>query len=239
MTSQTVSIGSLPYAGGMASTLHICKSKTRSITADDLQKAFWIFVIGSVFGFVVETIWCLVRNGAIESRSSMVIGPFNAVYCIGALLLYTGVKCISGKRKVLYIFVFAVIAGTAVEFICSLFQEKLFGSVSWDYSGVFLNIGGRVCLLYSIFWGLLGVAWFIAVQPLFEKNISKIPAKIYKPLTFWLAVFMVVVCIVSIAAVARWGTRIDGIASNNIFATILDKVFPNQYMELRYPNMIW
>ena len=35
--------------------------------------------------------------------------------------------------------------------------EKVFHAVYWDYSKEFLNIQGRVCLKYAIFWGLLSV----------------------------------------------------------------------------------
>ena len=55
------------------------------------------------------------------------------------------------------------------EYICSLGQEIVFGSVAWDYSSLPLNINGRVCLLYSIFWGVLGVGWVKLVMPLVDK----------------------------------------------------------------------
>ena len=36
-------------------------------------------------------------------------------------------------------------------------MEKVFKTVFWDYSDLPLNIQGRVCLQYSIYWGLLSL----------------------------------------------------------------------------------
>ena len=43
----------------------------------------------------------------------------------------------------------------AARGICSLGQEIVFHSVAWDYSDMPLNINGRVCLLYSVFWSFI------------------------------------------------------------------------------------
>ena len=237
MTIHSTYTETIPLTGYV--TVNKTKKGTISKIKCDFYKLFWIFLIGSVVGFIVETIWCLIHNGSFECRSSMIIGPFTAVYGLGALVLYIGTKLFTGKNKILHIFIFGTVSGTVVEYLCSLFQEMFCGSVSWDYTGQLFNIGGRVCLLYSVFWGLLSILWFIAVQSAFEKLISKIPARIYKQLTIWLAVFMVLDILVSIVAVTRWGMRIDGIPAGNILASTIDKLFPNEFMSAIYPNMLW
>lgn len=121
----------------------------------NFYKFFWIFTIGSVIGFVVETIWCLVTNGHFEVRSSFVLGPFTIVYGIGAVVLYLGLRKVD-RSKTGRIFLFGVVGGTVVELIASWIQEVAFGTVSWDYSNLPLNINGRVCLLCSVFWGAGG-----------------------------------------------------------------------------------
>lgn len=236
MTTQNVNIDSVSltnYAVG-----NITTTKTVSNKKINLYNLFWIFFIGSVAGFIVETIWCLFRSGTIESRSSVIFAPINAVYGIGALALYLIGKHLTNKNLI-HIFVFGTIAGTIVEYVCSFIQETLFGSVSWDYSGQFMNIRGRVCLLYSVFWGLLAILWFVAIQPLFEKMIIKIPSGMYRPLTWSIAVFLVLITAVSIAAVTRWGLRLEGIPAYSIIGEFLDKVFSDGFMKKMYPNMIW
>jgi uncharacterized membrane protein len=217
---------------------HPTKSSAVQNAKIDLYKAFWIFLIGSITGFVVETIWCIIRNGTIENRSCMVIGTFNAIYGLGALLFYLGNRP-AIKSHVLRIYAFGAVTSTIVEFSCSLFQETIFGSVSWDYSAQPFNINGRISLLYSVFWGLLAIFWFKLIQPMFEKLISKIPTKVYKPLTCWLAVFLAIDIVLSIAAVARWGVRIEGIQSTNLITAIIDNLFTDEVMQKIYPNMLW
>lgn len=39
------------------------------------SKLVWVFLISCVVGFLVETLWCYIRHGYIESRQSLVYGP--------------------------------------------------------------------------------------------------------------------------------------------------------------------
>ncbi len=128
----------------------------------------WIFVAGCYGGFLVETVWCLIKNGYIESRKSLVLGHLSVAYGMGAVLL-TLILVHFQQSKLWKIFLVAFLSGTVTEYICSLGQEICFGSVAWDYSKLPLNINGRVCLLYSLFWGVLGVFWVKAVIPLLQK----------------------------------------------------------------------
>ena len=36
-------------------------------------------------------------------------------------------------------------------------MEKVFGTVFWDYSNKPLNLHGRICLEFAIYWGFLGL----------------------------------------------------------------------------------
>lgn len=204
----------------------------------NVYQSFWIFFIGAFIGFFVETIWCLLYHGRLEYRSSFILFPFSTVYGLGALVLYLGLRKIE-KNKILHIFAFGAVTCTAVEYICSLIQEKVVGTVSWDYSATLFNIGGRVCLELTFAWGLLAVLWVLLIQPFFEKVISKIPARVYKPLTWGLAVILAINLVISVAAIARWGVRLDGIPPSNIITVVIDKVFPNGFMSIIYPSMRW
>lgn len=53
----------------------------------NFYKVALICIAGSFAGVVVEILWCLFRNGYIESRSGLVYGPFNPVYGIGAVVM--------------------------------------------------------------------------------------------------------------------------------------------------------
>ena len=199
-------------------------------------KLLLILFIGSFAGVVVELMWCLIRNGYLESRSGLVYGPFNLLYGAGAVALTVCLYRFRNRSGWIS-FLGGMLVGTVVEYLCSWGQELLFGSRSWDYSAVPLNINGRICLLYSCFWGLLGVLWIKDVYPRMAKWILKIPNRAGKLLTVALTVFLLVNSVVSLAAVQRWSQRVRQIPATNHLEQILDERFPDERMERIYANM--
>ena len=51
-------------------------------------KIFWIFVIGSVFGFFAEMLYALVYTRTLQIRQGLIYGPFIQVYGMGAIAYY-------------------------------------------------------------------------------------------------------------------------------------------------------
>ena len=122
----------------------------------NFYKLFLICFTGSFAGVIVEIIWCLIRNGYIESRSGLVYGPFNLLYGFGAVAMTMALYKYRNRSSSIS-FAGGMIMGSVVEYLCSWGQEMVLGSRSWDYSDMPFNLNGRICLLYSVFWGILGV----------------------------------------------------------------------------------
>ena len=127
--------------------------------------------------------------------------------------------------------------GSVVEYVCSWGQEALFGSRSWDYSNIPFNLNGRICLLYSVFWGVLGVLWIKDLYPRMAKWILKIPNRAGKILTWCLVAFLAVNAAVTCVAVARWSQRVQGKEAGNSFWSFVDERFPDERMERIFANM--
>ena len=198
-------------------------------------KLVWIFAACCVVGFVVETLWCYFRHGYIESRKSLVWGPLSVAYGMGGVLL-TLVLYHFKDAPVWKVFLVSFVVGTVAEYICSLGQEIVFHSVAWDYSNRFLNINGRVCLLYSLFWGALGVMWVKLVLPITELALSKIPDSVSPVLVLMFTVFFVIDCVVSASAALRMNRRDAGVAPRNKIEEALDEHFPDEKMHEIYAN---
>lgn len=200
------------------------------------HKLFWVFFIGCFGGVVIETIWCIITRGHYESRVGLIYGPFNLVYGFGALVLtYSLYKY--RNRSWFYSFIGGFISGSVVEYLCSFFQEMAFGSTSWDYSAMPFNLNGRICLQYSIYWGILGIIWIKTIYPMMATWILKIPNKVGKPLTSLLLVFMIFNSFMSASVVYRWYGRIQNKPSTNIFETYIDNHYPDERMEKIYANL--
>ena len=52
-----------------------------------IMKIFWIFVIGSVFGFVIEMLYATIYTRTLVIRQGLIYGPFVQVYGMGAVAL--------------------------------------------------------------------------------------------------------------------------------------------------------
>ena len=202
----------------------------------NLYKILLIGFVGSFAGVVMEMVWCLVRYGFIESRAGLVYGPFNLLYGAGAVLLTLALYPYRNRGAV-WSFLGGFLVGSALEYVCSWGQEALLGSRSWDYSAMPLNLNGRICLMYSFFWGLLGIFWIKDLYPRMAKLILKISNRVGKPLTWALTVFLIFNSIASIIAVMRWSERVAGEPPSSAFEEFIDQRFPNERLEKVYANM--
>lgn len=197
-----------------------------------------VVIIGSFAGVVIELLWCLITNGYLESRAGLVWGPFNLLYGVGAAALTLCLYRYRNRGQWLS-FLGGMIVGTVVEYGCSWLQETLLGSVSWDYSHLPFHINGRVCLLYSFFWGILGVLWIKDIYPRMAKALLRLPARPGKILTWALAIFLAVDAVVSGLAVARWSERREAVPPANAIERVLDAHFPDERLEKIYANMVF
>lgn len=204
----------------------------------NIYKMLLVCFIGSFIGVIIEMVWCLARNGYIESRAGLVYGPFNLVYGAGALALTVSLYRYR-NRSVSVSFIGGMIIGSLVEYASSWVQELLFGSRSWDYSNMVFNIHGRINLLYAFFWGLLAVLWIKNLYPRMAKWILKIPNTIGKTVTWMLLAFFIINVSLSILAVTRWSQRIETIEPANAFWSMIDERFPDERMERIYANMVF
>ncbi|MDR3315779.1 MAG: putative ABC transporter permease [Coriobacteriales bacterium] len=195
-----------------------------------------MFVIGAMIGYAVETIFILAVTGQYEIRSSLVFGPFNIIYGAGTVVLYAGLSRID-RRSTAQIFVLGALVCTVVELVCSVLQELVFGSTSWDYSWAPFNLNGRVCLLFSLGWGFLAVLFTRVALPACETGLSAIPLHIMRPLTLILLTLLVLDATLSAAAVARWTMRLEGMPALSLVDGWIDRLFPNETMGKIYANM--
>lgn len=199
-------------------------------------KLFYLFVIGSFVGTVLETIWAVIVEGHFEFRVGMVYGPFIPVYGGGACFL-TIVLYKLYKLNDTLIYAISAVVGATFEYICSWLQETFLGTVSWDYSNTPFNFNGRTNLMYALIWGFLGLVWVRYLYPFAAKLIEKIPKRAGSILTTFIIIFMIFNSVMSVAAVWRWEQRDDGIEAQSSFEMYLDKYFDDDKMEMLFPHM--
>ena len=198
-----------------------------------LKKIFWIFIFGCIFGCVFEMIIHFMKYDVWVSRRGLIYGPLNPVYGIGVALF---TLCLCHLKKPTAIFIGGALIGGGFEWICSFVQEYAFGSISWDYSGHFLNFGGRTSLFYMLCWGVLAIVYVKLVYPFLSKWIEKIPIKIGNIVTIVLLVFIIIDVVISIAACYRQYQREEGNQADNAIEIFLDDHYPDERLDKIFEN---
>lgn len=198
---------------------------------------FWVFIIGSLIGYGVETIVAIIQNGHFASRQGLLYGPLIPVYGVGLVAYYLVISKIKDKSN-LKIFIITMILGGIVEYLFSFFQEKLFGTVSWDYSNLWFNINGRTSLLHCIYWGTGGVLFVKYVYPFIEKIINKLDLLAVKHITVILIVLLAFDVGISCIASSRQKERVEGVAASSNLDRFCDEHYPDSVMDYIYSNKI-
>lgn len=196
---------------------------------------FWLFIIGSLIGYILEMIVGLVQTGHFESRQGLVYGPFTPVYGIGIIMYYFILKSIKTENKTKIFFLTAILGGI-LEYMCSFLQEKIYGTISWDYSHLIFNINGRTSILHCTYWGIAGILYVMYVAPLLEKMKEKINARSFKAITTIVLVFMLSNICISCVAASRQTERRKNIAPTSNLDVFLDKYYSDEYMDRIYAN---
>ena len=195
------------------------------------SKLFWLFVIGSFFGTVLETFWALFAEGRFEMRVGWVFGPLIPVYGGGAVAITLCLYKLHSKNDVI-VFAASAVIGATFEYFCSYFQEKFLGTISWDYSDTPFNLDGRTNLMFALIWGFLGLVWLRYLYPFISRMIEKIPKKPGKRLTVILCIVLAADGLLSIAAIDRKNKRAENIPPQTVIGQFCDAVFTDEYMDV-------
>lgn len=177
------------------------EKKTKKIS---IWRILVYFIIYSFVGYVVETLFALINYNVLESRKSFLYGPFCGIYGVGAVVLILMLRYFNKNNYTL--FFGGCLVGSVVEYVISFLGEVLFDARWWDYSKRFLNINGRICLLYSLFWGILALMLMKIINPQVDKFINFVKKNVN------LRTLKIIVCVGSLFMIVN--ALISGIAMN-------------------------
>lgn len=175
------------------------KDKTFKICGISIWRILAYFIIYSILGYFIETIFGLITKGVLENRKSFIIGPFCAIYGLGAVAMILPLQYF--KKNNYSLFFGGFIIGSIIEFIVSLFGEYVLHVRWWDYSSEPLNLDGRICVSYSLFWGVLAIYLITHANVKVDELINKLKiilknnVNIMKGLVLGLITFLFLDCV--------------------------------------------
>lgn len=147
-----------------------------------------LFFLLAFAGWLWEVGIYLVTRHSFVNRG-VYYGPYLPIYGIGGLLLWFLLHRFY-QRPMLTFFLSAAVC-SVLEYAASAFLEWKWGLRWWDYSGYFLNLNGRVCLLGAVCFGLGGTLLNCYLLPFYMRLYHRIPQKWRLILCgFLLAVFL-------------------------------------------------
>ena len=168
----------------------------------------WYFFLYAFLGWCAEVIFAAARKGVFVNRGFL-NGPLCPIYGVGLVAVVALLEPVRDSLGLLYLG--AVLVTSAIEFVTGFLMEKLFHQRWWDYSDMPFNIGGYVCLLFSLIWGLACVLIVDVVHPLIAGLVSHIPQKIGWPILIALLVLMAADYAITIACVLKLNRRLSGL----------------------------
>lgn len=216
--------------------------KSFKILGISIWRIFAYFIIYSVIGYIIETIFGIVTKGLWESRQSFLYGPFCGIYGVGAVIMIIFLQYFSKNHNTLFIGGFII--GSITEYIVSFLGEMILHVKWWDYSNMPLNINGRICVYFSFFWGFLAMYLMGWLNPKIDKLIdwikSKINIKTLKTITALSIIAILIDCILTGYALNLFLIRM--IEKNDIKVSYREQVtneYNKVYGEERLSNFIY
>ena len=116
-----------------------------------------VFLVGALVGFIYEELFAIIID-------------YLPVYGFGAVLMMFALK--KFKKNPLVVFLLAMLVTGILEYFTGFALWKIYHKTWWDYSGLFLNINGYVCLRSVLTFGVGGLLLIYIAEPLVCKLVS-------------------------------------------------------------------
>lgn len=232
-------------------------NKRATIMGLSIWRILAYFIIYSIVGYIIETIFGIITKGVWESRQSFLYGPFCAIYGVGAVIMIIFLHGYS--KKYTRLFLGGFIVGSIVEYLVSWIGEMILGVKWWDYSNMPLNINGRICVYFSIFWGFLALYLIGSFNPRIDRLIdwfkNKFSLKFLKIATSTVTTFLLIDCIITGVALSFFLIRMvakndlnvnnkqaviqkyDDIYNNETLSKFVYKYWDDRKMIRTFPNL--
>lgn len=136
------------------------------------QEIALLFFVYAFLGWCVEVAFVAITLGKVVNRGFL-NGPICPIYGCGMLGVLMALLPI--KQNVFLLFLGGMLICSVIELFGGWILDKIFHMRWWDYSDRPFNIGGYVCLPFSIMWGFAVVFAVRFVHAPIMVVVEKIP----------------------------------------------------------------
>lgn len=170
-----------------------------------IYEILWFFFIYAFMGWCLEVVFCGLNEGHFVNRGFL-NGPVCPIYGVGGVIVVLALTPISDN--IVLLFIGSVVLTSILELVTGFALDKIFNARWWDYSDVPFNIGGYICLKFSIYWGFVCIALMRGIHLIVVGFVNIIP---YAPGIVLVAFFAVVFCadtVITVVAINKLAKRV-------------------------------
>ena len=195
-----------------------------------MYQFLWIFFVYAFLGWCTEVSYAALRTGKFVNRGFL-NGPVCPIYGCGVVVVLVGLTPLKGNFVLL--FLGSVVLTSVLELVTGFVLEKLFRQRWWDYSDKPFNLGGYICLEFSIMWGFACLFVVDILHPSIEFFIRLIPHTLGWVLLGLFSAAMAVDLAATVRTIAKLNRQLDQIdqlarrlktASNEFGENLADRV---------------
>lgn len=193
----------------------------------NIYDMFLSFFTYGFLGWCTEVAFAAVKQRQFVNRGFL-NGPICPIYGVGVTVVIAALAQFTDH--IVFLYVASTVLVTVLEGITGYLLEKLFHHRWWDYSGMPLNIGGYVCVLFSFIWGIVCVLIVEFIHPLLYSLLLLIPEWLGITLLIGLSCALFTDIYVTAAGILKWNrrlARLDEIAGE--LHRISDQIGENIY----------
>lgn len=161
-----------------------------------LNDFIWLFFLYSFIGWCAEVCYAAIRHKKFVNRG-FVNSPLCPIYGFGSALFMLFLPDLT--ERPFFLFLFGALMAALLEYGTGMLMEKIFHKKLWDYSGIKHNLGGYVCVRYSLLWGVLAVVTMRYTDP-FLCGVLRIIPQTVTLIVQWAAVLLLLLDFLTTAA---------------------------------------
>ncbi|MBU3189101.1 putative ABC transporter permease [Clostridium bowmanii] len=179
----------------------------------------YYFIIYSFMGWCLETVYATIKKKEFVNRGFL-HGPFCPIYGFGTLAIIVLLEPI--KANYLFLFLGSVFTTSTLEYITGYILETAFNSTWWDYSEEPFNLHGRICLSFSIIWGIVSMFVLKVVHPYIVYLVNLIPPKPGIILFYIMLVYFIVDFTITVITIFKLRSMLTQL--NTAYTELTDKL---------------
>lgn len=148
---------------------------TKELFQTDVYHLFSLFVVYSILGWLVESIYMSFCNKKLTNRG-FTTSPFCPIYGFGGLFCFLFFTPL--QHHIFKLYVVGAVCATVFEFFVAKLMLRLFGEVWWDYHCKPFNYQGIICLESTIAWGFYAIVIVKFLNGFIFEQVNKYPMEV-------------------------------------------------------------